>query len=190
MGWGCVSLGFLAMSLTSLVMCARWSLKYRIVLMWTPSILYDLFGGRYLMWVPSRNFMECIWACSISRIFCVRGLPRAQSAPVASHLVVSSCRPVYWLKRCSFFSWISKFWIEPAVILMSSAYPWSSKVMMEAVGLCDWNYGMYPLLPTAIHRSRGSMKMVKRKGDRVSPCRVPLSIWMGSVFPCIVTPPI
>ncbi len=35
----------LAMSLASLVMCARCSLKSRTVLMWTPSILYDLFGG-------------------------------------------------------------------------------------------------------------------------------------------------
>ncbi len=32
-------------------------------------------------------------------VLCVRGLPRAQRAPVASHLVVSSCRPVYWLNR-------------------------------------------------------------------------------------------
>ncbi len=176
----------LAMSLTSLVMCARCSLKSNTVLMWTPSILYDLFGGRYLIRDPSRNVMEWIWACNISCFLCVRGLPRAHSAPVASHLVVSSCRPVYWLIRCSFYSWICRFWIEPAVILMSSAYPWSSYVMMEAVGLCDWYGGLHPLLPTASHRSRGSMKMVKRKGDRVSPCRVPLSIWMRSVFPCMV----
>ena len=85
----------LAMSLTSLVMCVRCSLKSRIVLMWTPSILYDLFGGRYLIRVPSRNLMDVIWACNVSRLLCVSGLPRAQSAPVASHLVVSSWRPVY-----------------------------------------------------------------------------------------------
>ena len=85
----------LAMSLTSLVMRARCSLKFRIVLMWTPSILYDLFGGRYLILVPSKNFMEVIWACNMSRLLCVRRLPRAQSASVASHLVVSSWSPVY-----------------------------------------------------------------------------------------------
>ncbi len=85
----------LAMSLTSLVMCARCCLKSRTVLMWTPSILYDLFGGRYLIWVPSRNLMECIWACNIPWFVCVRGFSRAQSALVASHLVVLSCRPVY-----------------------------------------------------------------------------------------------
>ncbi len=39
----------LAMSLTSLVMCARCSLKSSIVLMCTPSSLYDLFGGSYLI---------------------------------------------------------------------------------------------------------------------------------------------
>ena len=75
----------------------------------------------------------------------------------------------------------------PAVTLVSSAYPWSSYVMIEAVDLCGWYDGRYSMLPTASHRSRGSMKMVKRKGDSVSPCRVPLSIWMRSVFPCMVT---
>ncbi len=116
----------------------------------------------------------------------MRGLPRAQRAPVASHLVVSSCKPVYWLKRCSFLSYIFRFWMDPAVMLMSSAYPWSSYVMIEAVGLCGWYDCRYPLLPTASHRRRGSMKMVKRKGDRVSPCRVPLRIWIRSVLPYMV----
>ena len=110
--------------------------------MCTPSILYDLFGGRYLICVPSRNWTECIWACSISWLVCVRGLPSAQSAPVASHFVVSSWRPVYWLNRLSFFNCILRFWIDPVVILMSSAYPWSSYVMMEAVGLCVWYDGL------------------------------------------------
>ena len=76
--------------------------------------------------------------------------------------------------------------MDPAVILMPSAYPWSPYVMIVAVDLCGWYGGRYPLLPMASHRSRGSMKMVKRKGDRVSPCSVPLRIWMRSVFPCIV----
>ncbi len=35
----------LARSLTSLVTCAMCSLKSRVVLMWNPSILYDLLGG-------------------------------------------------------------------------------------------------------------------------------------------------
>ncbi len=50
----------LAIILTSLVMWARCSLKSRIVLMCTPSIFYDLFGGRYLICVPSRNLMVFI----------------------------------------------------------------------------------------------------------------------------------
>ncbi len=99
-------------------------------------------GGRYLICVPSRNLMVFIWACSISWFLCVRGLPSAHSTPVASHLVVSSWRPVYWLNRWSFFSWKFRFWIDPVVILMSSAYPWSSHVMMEAVGLCVWYDGL------------------------------------------------
>ena len=32
----------------------------------------------------------------------LRGLPRAQSDPVASHFVASSWSPVYWLKICRF----------------------------------------------------------------------------------------
>ncbi len=74
----------------------------------------------------------------------------------------------------------------PAVILMSSAYPWSSYAMIEAVDLCGWYDGRYPLLPMASHCKRGSMKMVKRKGDRVSPCSVPLRICIRSVLPCMV----
>ncbi len=76
--------------------------------------------------------------------------------------------------------------MDLAVILMSSAYPWSSYVMIVAVDLCGWYDGRYPLLPMASHRSIGSMKIVKRTGDRVSPCSVPLRIWMRSVLPCIV----
>ncbi len=34
-------------------------------LMWTPSILYDLFGDRYLIWVPSANVMELIFSCNM-----------------------------------------------------------------------------------------------------------------------------
>ncbi len=74
----------------------------------------------------------------------------------------------------------------PAMILMSSAYPWSSCVMIEAVGLCGWYDGRYPLLPMASHRKSGSMKMVKRKGNRVSPCSVPLRICIRSVLPYMV----
>ena len=87
----------------------------------------------------------------------------AQRAPVASHLVVSSCRPVYWLNRCSFLSCIFRLLMDPPVILMSLAYPWSSYVMIEAVDLCGWYDGRYPLLPMASHRNKGSMKIVKRK---------------------------
>ncbi len=105
---------------------------------------------------------------------------------MASYLLVSSCRPVYLLKRCSFFSCIFKFWVDLAVILMSTAYSWSSYVMIQTVGLCGWYDGRYPLLPMASHHRRGSMKMVKRKGDRVSPCRMPLRIWIRSVLPCMV----
>ena len=65
-------------------------------LMWTPNILYDLLGGRYLMWVLSANVIELlICSCSMVLFFCLRGLPWAQSDSVASHLDISSCRPVY-----------------------------------------------------------------------------------------------
>ena len=39
---------------------------------------------------PSREVMVCIWSCSAVWFLCVRGLPRAHRALVASHLVVSS----------------------------------------------------------------------------------------------------
>jgi hypothetical protein len=89
--------------------------------MWTPSILYDLFGGRYLMWEPSENVIELICSCRMERVLLLIGLPCAQSAPVASQFEVSSWIFVYWLKRCSFLSWILRSWIDPAVMLTSSA---------------------------------------------------------------------
>jgi hypothetical protein len=46
---------------TSLVMWRKCYLKSSMGLMWTPSILYDLFGGRYLMWVPSVNVIDLIF---------------------------------------------------------------------------------------------------------------------------------
>jgi len=36
------------------------------------------------------------------------------------------------------------------------------------VDLWGWYVGLYPRLPTASHRRRGSINMVKRKGDSVS----------------------
>jgi hypothetical protein len=116
----------LASFLTSFVMWRKCSLKSSMGLMWTPSILYDLFGGRYFMWVPSTNVIELICSCSVVWFLWLRGLPSPQSDPVASHFEISSWSPVYWLKRCSFLSCILRSWMEPAVKLMSSAYPWSS----------------------------------------------------------------
>ena len=50
----------LASFLTSLVMWRKCFWKSNMGLMWTPSIFYDLFGGRYLMWVPYVNVIELI----------------------------------------------------------------------------------------------------------------------------------
>ena len=60
-------------------------------LMWTPSILYDLCGERYLIWVPSMNVIELICSCSMVWFLWLRGFPWAHSDPVASHLEVSWC---------------------------------------------------------------------------------------------------
>ena len=51
--------------LTSLVTIWRkCSRKSSMGLICIPSILYDLFGGRYLMWNQSANVMELICSCS------------------------------------------------------------------------------------------------------------------------------
>jgi len=65
----------LASFLTSLVMWRKCSLKYNMGLMWTPRILYDLFGGRYLMWVTYANVIELICSCSVVWFFWLRGSP-------------------------------------------------------------------------------------------------------------------
>ncbi len=76
-------------------MWRKCSLKSSMGFMWIPSILYDLLGGRYLMWVPSVNMMELICSCRMCWFLLLRGLPSPQSDPVASHLEVSSLSPVY-----------------------------------------------------------------------------------------------
>ena len=92
-----------ASCLTYVVMCLRWYLKSSMGLIFTPSILYDLFMSRYLMFVPSLHLiMLILFICRF--VLALRtGFPYPQSAPVASHLVVSNSSPVYLLKRCSFF---------------------------------------------------------------------------------------
>ncbi len=61
--------------------------------------------------------MDLFLKCGL--VFRLSGLPRAQRAPVASHFVVSSWRPVYLLKRCNLWGCILRFCIVPAVMLTS-----------------------------------------------------------------------
>ncbi len=85
----------LANFLTSLVMWRKCSLKSSMGLMWTPSILNDLFVGRYLMWVPSANVTELICSCSVVCFLWLRGVPNPQSDQVTSHFEVSVWSLVY-----------------------------------------------------------------------------------------------
>ena len=78
------------------------------------------------MWVPSVNMMELICSLRMFWFLLLRGLPSPQSDPVASHLEVSSWSPVYWLNRCNFLNCSFRSCMDPAVMLTSSAYPWSS----------------------------------------------------------------
>ena len=86
--------------LTSVVMCLRWS---SMGLICTISILYDLFGGRHLIFVPVSNLIVLIWFVNWLMFALLIGFPYPYRAPVASHLDISSYSPVYLLKRCSFF---------------------------------------------------------------------------------------
>ena len=52
------------------------------------------------------------------------------------------------------------------------------------MGVVSWCVGLYPLLPTESHRSSGSINIVNRKGERVSPCSVPRLMGMVGVLPC------
>jgi hypothetical protein len=61
--------------LTSFVMWRKCSLKSSMGLMCTLSISYDLFGGRYFMWVPYTNVIELICSCSVVCFLWLRGLP-------------------------------------------------------------------------------------------------------------------
>ena len=75
------------------------------------------------MGVSSLNLIVEIWLRS-SCVFCLlMGFPYPHSAPLASHLVVSSSRPVYLLNRWSFFICICSLSRVLVVMLVSSAYP-------------------------------------------------------------------
>ena len=54
------------------------------------------------------------------------------------------------------------------------------------VGLWGWYDSLYPLLPTAIHLKIVFMKIVKRRGESVSPCMVPPEMEGGAVLPWMV----
>ena len=75
---------------TSLIKFVKCSLKSKTGLICTPNIVYALSGGRYVMRDPSKKDIGFI--CSWRNVWFLRvsRLPRAQSAPVASHFVVSS----------------------------------------------------------------------------------------------------
>ena len=102
-------------------MCFRWSLKSSMGLICTPNVLYDLFGGRYLMFVPSSNLIVLTWFVNRLMLALLIGFLYPHRAPVASHLNVFSSSPGYLLKRCSFFVWTCRFSRVPVVMLMSSA---------------------------------------------------------------------
>ena len=65
------------------------------------------------------------------------------------------------------------------MMMMSSACLWSSYVMYVLAGCSDWCVGLYPLLPIEIHLSSGSVNIVKRNGERMSRCIVPLCMGYG-----------
>jgi len=90
-------------------------------LMCTPSVLYDLFGGKYLMGVQSSNMIVEIWLRSRFVFSLLTEFPYPHIAHVASHFVVSSSMPVYLLNRWRFFSCIWRLSWVPVVMLISSA---------------------------------------------------------------------
>ena len=54
------------------------------------------------------------------------------------------------------------------------------------VDLWGWYVGLYLRLSIPSHLRRGSMKIVKMKGESVSPWRVPLYMESGAVLPWMV----
>ena len=55
-----------------------------------------------MIFVPSSNLIVLIWFVNRSMLALLIELPYPHKAPVASHFEVSSCSPVFLLKRCSF----------------------------------------------------------------------------------------
>jgi hypothetical protein len=75
------------------------------------------------MGVPSSNLIVEIWLRNRCVFSLLMGFPYPQSVPVASHLVVSSSRPVYLLNRWIFLICICRLSRVLVVMLISSAYP-------------------------------------------------------------------
>ncbi len=84
---------------------------------------------------------------------------------------------MHFLNRWSFLSWILRSLSVPALMIMSSAYPWLSYALYVLCrsGVCV--DGLYPLLQTESDLRSGSMSKVKRSGERVSPCSAPSVYW-------------
>ena len=110
----------LASCRTSDVTCLRWSRRSSIGLKRTPSILYDLFGGRCPLCEPSSNFIVLILLRSRRVFYLLIGFPYPHIAPVPSHFVVSSSSPVYSLNMCSFL--ICIWMLSRVLVLMLMSY--------------------------------------------------------------------
>ena len=89
--------------------------------MYKPSILYDLLGGKYLMLEPSGTMIVLISSWDVDWFLVASGFPEAHRAPISSHLFIYIWSLVYVLKKVNFLSWIFKFRMSPAVMLLSFA---------------------------------------------------------------------
>jgi hypothetical protein len=84
------------------------------------------------------------------------------------------------LKGDVFFFSSLRFTTVIMVTMPSLAYPYGHDMSCIYVPFLffDWWVGSYPRLPMESHMSRGSGKIGYGNGESVSPCRVPLCMYM------------
>ena len=95
--------------------------------------------------------------------------------PVMAHLDMPSSILAHWQNLSILFSCGCMFFMLLVVMARSFADAAEFSINCDVLSL-------YPSLPLSSHCSSGSREMMKRYGLNVSPCMVPLCMWIGLVF--------
>ena len=105
----------------------------------------------------------------------VAGIGLLLGHPMMVHLGMPSSIPAHWQNLSILFICGCMYLISLVIVAKSSAY------VVELSVYCDV-LSLYPRLSLSNHLSSGSRDMINRYELSVSPCMVPLCMWIGLVL--------